>query len=58
MNDEHGPAVGGEGEVHVMNGRLEVGQIAVLGQGQEFSTRSDRHPREELVRVVLPLLHY
>lgn len=57
MDEEHGPAISGESETHVMNGRLEVAQITVLGQGQEFRARRNRHPRQELVRVVFPLLH-
>lgn len=55
---EHGPAVGGEGKMHVVDGQLKVAQIAVLGQGQELGARCDRHPRQELVRVVLALLDY
>lgn len=55
---EHGPAVGSESKVHVVDGQLKVAQIAVLGQGQELGARRDRHPRQELVRVVLALLDY
>lgn len=57
-NEEHGPAISSEGEVHVMNGRLEVAQITILGQGQEFSARSNWHTGQKLVRIVLSLLHY
>lgn len=55
---EHGPAVGGESKVHVVNGQLKVAQIAILGQRQELGARRDWHPRQELVRVVLALLDY
>lgn len=43
INEEHGPAVSSEGKVHVMNGQLKVAQITILGQGQEFSARSNWH---------------
>lgn len=43
INEEHGPAISSEGKVHVMNGQLKVAQITILGQGQEFSARSNWH---------------
>lgn len=58
INEEHGPAISSESEVHIVNGRLEVAQIAVLGQGQEFSARCNWHAGQKLVRIVLSLLHY
>ena len=57
VNEEQWPAVGREGEVHVVNGRLEVAEVAVFGEREELGARRHRHTREELVRVVLALLH-
>lgn len=58
INEEHGPAVSRESKVHVVDGQLEVAQVAVLAHRQELGARGDRHARQELVRVVFALLHY
>lgn len=57
INEEHGPAISSQSEVHVMNGGLKMAQITVLGQGQEFRAGSNWHAGQKLVRVVFPLLH-
>jgi len=44
--------------VHIMDSQLKVTQVTVLSQRQEFAARSDWNSRQELVRIVLALLHY
>lgn len=51
-----GPAVGADREVGVVDDRLEELQVGAFVERQELSPGGDRHPREELVGVVLALL--
>jgi len=58
IDEKHGPTIGGEGKVHIMDSQLEVTQVTILRQRQELCARSDRHSRQELIRIVLALLDY